>query len=293
MARILITGIGGPAGRNTAALLLERGHTVIGTDMREIALPGAKFYRVPAATAASFLEALRAIALNERIQLLIPTVSEELPILAAQRSDWGNTTVVIAPHDAVCRADDKYLTCQGLSRQGVAVPRYILPSQVACATDVAATIGWPCVSKPRVGRGGREVTVCHEKDWPAVAALDERYILQEFIPGTDYAPELFVTANAESSGPDRSVVVVLEKTKLKGGLVGNAEEVRRVMASDVADLALSAARALGLTGPLDVDIRRRADGKPVVLEINARFGANIAHASEVLDATLRAFEVCP
>jgi carbamoyl-phosphate synthase large subunit len=38
---------------------------------------------------------------------------------------------------------------------------------------------------------------------------------------------------------------------------------------------------------LDIDIRRRRDGTPVVLEINARFGANIRHAPEVLDAALR------
>ena len=33
-------------------------------------------------------------------------------------------------------------------------------------------------------------------------------------------------------------------------------------------------------------LRRRADGVPVVLEVNARFGANSAHAPELLDAAL-------
>ena len=41
--------------------------------------------------------------------------------------------------------------------------------------------------------------------------------------------------------------------------------------------------ALGLHGPVDVDIRRRRDGQPVVLEVNARFGANIQHAPEVFE----------
>jgi carbamoyl-phosphate synthase large subunit len=39
---------------------------------------------------------------------------------------------------------------------------------------------------------------------------------------------------------------------------------------------------------LDIDIRRRSDGIPVVLEINARFGANIRYAPEVLEAVLHA-----
>jgi carbamoylphosphate synthase large subunit len=83
-----------------------------------------------------------------------------------------------------------------------------------------------------------------------------------------------------------AVVVVLEKTELKEGIVGNAKSVRRVDATDVSDLAAAAARTVGLSGPLDIDIRRRSDGVPVVLEINARFGANIRHAPEVLEAVL-------
>jgi carbamoyl-phosphate synthase large subunit len=45
-------------------------------------------------------------------------------------------------------------------------------------------------------------------------------------------------------------------------------------------------RSLDLVGPVDIDVRRRADGRPVVLEVNARFGANSAWAPEVLDAVL-------
>ncbi len=58
------------------------------------------------------------------------------------------------------------------------------------------------------------------------------------------------------------------------------------MDEDVAELARQATRALGLSGPLDIDIRRKSDGTPLVLEINARFGANIRYASEVFEAAL-------
>jgi len=59
----------------------------------------------------------------------------------------------------------------------------------------------------------------------------------------------------------------------------------------VAALALGAARALGLSGPVDVGIRRRADGLPVVLQIDASFGPNCAYAPEVLDAAVSAMPV--
>jgi len=155
-----------------------------------------------------------------------------------------------------------------------------LPSQVKSPEDVAHAIGWPCLSKPRVGRGGRGVTVWQAQDWPSMTALDDHFILQEFMSGADYAPNLFIGRDGQA------IAVVIEKTKLKEGIVGNAAEVRRVTAPDVAELAIAAAKVMGFVGPLDIDIRRRADGKPAVLEINARFGANIANAPEILEAAL-------
>jgi carbamoylphosphate synthase large subunit len=281
--KIMVTGIGGPAGRNVASLLLEKGHTVIGVDMQSISLPEVKVHRIPPASHPSFLEKLYTLAVEESIQLLIPTVSEELPILASEWKKLSDIPAVIGQQQAVSDADDKFLTYKRLSSHGVCVPRYSLPSQVSSPEEISLNLGWPCLSKPRVGRGGREVVIRNIKDWSAISMLDDRYILQEFIPGTDYAPNVYIGK--------KSVIVVLEKTRLKEGIVGNAAEVKRVNAPDVADMAISAAKAMNLTGPMDIDIRRRNDHNPVVLEINARFGANITHAKEVLDAVLEDFGV--
>jgi len=284
MVKIMVTGIGGPAGHNVALLLLEKGHTVIGVDMQRISLSGVKVHRIPPASHPLFLEKLYTLAVEESIQLLIPTVSEELPILASEWKKWSDIPVVIGQQQAVSDADDKFLTYKRLSSHGVCVPRYLLPSQVSSPEEISLNLGWPCLSKPRVSRGGREVVIRNIKDWPAISMLDDRYILQEFIPGTEYAPNVYIGKKA--------VIVVLEKTKLKEGIVGNAAEVKRVNAPDVADIARSAAKAMNLTGPMDIDIRRRNDHNPVVLEINARFGANIARAEEVLDAVLEDFGDC-
>lgn len=281
MANILVTGVGGPAGRNVAGLLLERGHRVVGCDMQPVQLPGIEFYQAPPARDPSLLEFVHSVALRTGVELIIPTVSEELPVFAA---GWHQAIpAVIASAAAVKTADDKYLTARAFAAHGVDAPRFVLPSQLASADDLAERIGWPCISKPRVGRGGREVALHKPEDWPQIAALSDDYILQEFAGGTDYAPNLYIPAEGEA------LVVVLEKTELKEGLVGNAKAVQCVEAPDVAEAARRAARAVGLRGPLDIDIRRSADGVPLVLEINARFGANIRHAPEVLDAVLRAY----
>jgi carbamoylphosphate synthase large subunit len=280
MSKILVTGVGGPAGRSVTSLLLERQVSVVGTDMNLVEMDGIRFYQVPPADAPNLLPSVYAIAKQERVDLVIPTVSEELPVFARGWLWQHELPALISSVIAVETANDKYLTSQALSAQNVAVPRYCLPSQVRSPADLAHSIGWPCISKPRVGRGGREVFLHDEEDWQVIAALGDHYILQEFAEGTDYAPNVY-------AGPDgQTVVVVLEKTELKEGRVGNAKSVRRAKDEDVAELARAAARAVGLSGPLDIDIRRRSDGKPVVLEINARFGANIRHAPEVFEAAL-------
>ncbi len=254
----------------------------MGADAREVSVDGARSVRVPLAGDPLFVKDLARVAACESVDLLIPTVTEELPIIAERWSLFSRIPAMIGPAAAVRTAHDKYLTARSLAERGVSVPRTCLPSEVRSPRAVADRLGWPCLSKPRVGRGGRGVAVWKETDWTSVAALDDRSILQEFLPGTDYCPNLFV-GRAPGS---RAVVVVMEKTELKEGIVGNAVSVRRAAAPDVAALASAAAAALGFVGPLDVDVRRNAEGRPAVLEINARFGANIAFAPEILDAAL-------
>jgi carbamoylphosphate synthase large subunit len=279
MTTILVSGVGGPAGSNVAELLLARGFDVVGTDMRDVEFPGRVFYRVPSAADTDYLKATNEIAAREKAALFIPTVSDELTIVAA---GWQGIPAVISTARAVETANDKYQTAVALSAAGVPVPRFALPSQLHSPVELAERIGWPCISKPRVGRGGRDVLIREIADWDSVAALGDRYILQEFASGIDYAPNVFIA----SDGND--LAVVLEKTELKEGRIGNARSVQRIDDAVLGGVAIAAARAAGLNGPQDVDIRKRGDGQPVVLEINARFGANIRYAQEILDATLRA-----
>ena len=288
--RVLVTGAGGPAGRSLLHQLTDRGLAVVALDMAECATaPDVPFYRVPAARDPQFVEVLRRIVHVEAVDLVIPTVTEELVVLAEGPVDVG-APLVLAPYEAVCAADDKFATARILHAAGVPVPATFGGSDLAGDDPgwltARARLGTPWLSKPRSGRGGRGVQVHDEPATAAdaVRAQRENLLWQEFAPGEEYAPNLYLAAE-----PADDVVVVLCKTELKHGRHGNAVGVERVDGcahADAGAVALRAARAIGLRGPVDVDVRRRADGVPVVLEINARFGANSAHAPEVLDRLL-------
>jgi hypothetical protein len=62
--------------------------------------------------------------------------------------------------------------------------------------------------------------------------------------------------------------------------------VGRVNEPDVSSVATRAVEALGLCGPVTVDVRRRFGGEPVVLGVSARVGDHSADAPEILDALL-------
>ncbi|WJZ07125.1 ATP-grasp domain-containing protein [Corynebacterium glaucum] len=138
----------------------------------------------------------------------------------------------------------------------------------------------PVVVKPRVSRGGRGVEVVETQDRFA-EITDPGLIVQEFAPGEEFCPQLFISPTT-----GETEVVVLHKTAMKEGRVGNAAAVERATDQAVADLARETASVIGLTGPLDMDIRYTEAGRPVLLEVNARFGANSEHAPEILAAFL-------
>src|SRR6267378_2730599 len=239
---VLVTGVGGPAGKAGASYFANKGYRVVGADMREVTSPATDFRFVPGARDPRFATVLCAIAVS--------TVTEELPIVARMRAALRERGVALCISDppGVDVANDKLRTAEDLERAGVAVP-----VTFAAATphdELAEALGFPLLSKPRFGRGGRGVVVHRGAD-DLASASPEEVVWQEFLPGEEYDLNLFVERDERP---------------------------------DVAELGLRAARSLGLEGPIDMDIRLATDGSPAVLEVNARLGANVLSAREVLDA---------
>ena len=275
--RVLITGIGGPAGRSAVSFFRAKGSQVVGTDMREV--EGAeRFHAVPPATDPSFVSSLMDILESERPTLLVPTVTEELVIVAglAEEIRSRGIAVFISSVEATKTAASKLLTARFLGSRGLAVPLTLECG--ASKGRIVEEIGFPLLAKPDFSRGGRGIRVIRNH-----AELEDEkrdgIIFQEFVPGREFDGNLFIDEAREILAS-----VVLEKTELKEGLTGNAKAVERVENQEVRTLCEDAALAMGLTGPVDIDVRLRRDGTPVVLEINARLGGNVLSAPEVLEA---------
>lgn len=276
--QILITGIGGPAGKSAAAYFRSRGYFVIGADVRDVDVEADRFIRTPMAADEGFTAFLLDIIRRQHPSLFVPTVTEELlkaSMLKEQAQALGCEVFISGP-EAVMIANDKWKTARFMEEAGLAVPRTFEGSFPRQA--VIKELGFPMLSKPCFGRGGRGVAV-YDRAEEVESETREGIIFQEFIPGREYDVNLFIGRDGvvEASA-------ALEKTAMKQGIIGNALSVEKADKKDVIELAVKASRLLGMEGPLDFDVRLRENGEPVLLEINARLGGNSLKAVEILEA---------
>lgn len=275
--QILVTGIGGPAGRAATRYLHQKGYAVIGTDMETNHFSPGVFIKVPAASNPDFIETVLKIVIEKRVTLIIPTVSEELPLFARHKSEFTahGCLIMIGSYQAVNIVNDKLKTARFLKQVSLATPR-TLTSDIT-HTKVCEVLGLPVIAKPCVSRGGRGV-----KLYSCLEELQQEHrkniLYQQFVSGEEYNVNLYINHHG-----DMKSCVVLRKTKLREGMVGNALSVERTEHKEVALLGWHACNAIGLVGPVDIDIRLDETGLPLLLEINARLGANALSASEVLD----------
>jgi carbamoyl-phosphate synthase large subunit len=274
----MVTGVGGPAGWAVSQYFQQNGIEVLRADMRP--LNGSDNFRLlPPAYDENFVGVLDHLLDEADIRLLVPTVTEELPKVAEHREPIRrkNCTLFVSPPDAVRIANDKWATVRALIAHGVPVPSsYCGESK----EELLESVSFPILSKPRFGRGGRGIVI-HRSSSDLPESLSTDRIYQEFLPGKEYDVNLF----AEPGGTNPTSVV-LRKTALKDGLVGNALTVERDNDREVSELAEAAIAALSLEGPIDIDIRRGVDGRAFILEINARVGANVRAAEEILIAMI-------
>lgn len=264
--RVLVSGATTPAGRSVLDQLRARDVHAIGADHHPALHPG-DWVQLPAVGDPHYVNELAAAVARHRADLLIPTGSDLHLVGAATNLPQA----VIAPLEAVVAANDRWLTTRRLAAAGIAVPLSVHGWQVS--RPVQNLIGAPFVVRSRTGHGnGIRVF----EDWADAPEFSSAEIITELVPGSAFRADVHLTEDARDD-----VVATTAHTEAPAG-----RRVERTDAPDVAALALSACRELGILGPAEVDVRRRANGTPVVLGVNARFGAHSHHSPEILGAVL-------
>ncbi|MCF8566739.1 ATP-grasp domain-containing protein [Alicyclobacillus tolerans] len=303
---VLVTGSGSP-GAPGIIKSLRAAHTfpfpvrVIGVDVepnpagRYLA---DRFFPVPAAQDAKFIDALLEICRSEQVHVVLPMVSAELFSLSKHKSEFAKagTRVSVSKTAALSAALDKGKTFAALSSQSIAVPKYALAQTVPQLHEAIRALGYPkrpVCFKPVVGDGSRGFKVLDTAvDWPkrlfqekpdstyiserelfevlgSNAAIPELMVM-EFLPNEEYSVDLFANEG------DVMVAVPRRRDRMVNGITtrGTIEKDQQVI-----DTATAAVRSLGLHGNIGVQVRKDANGTPKVIEVNPRLQGTTVHST--------------
>jgi carbamoyl-phosphate synthase large subunit len=190
--RVLYTG-GGGAGTEALWNLLKHRHDqhFADADVGRVnpIVPADKAHQVPFASDPNFKGVMKALCEDLQIDVLVPGVDEELEQLSLTREQFA-PTVILMPTFAFTRTMlDKFEFARALAALGVQVPRTQL------LADSRLWSAYPCIVKPRRGRGSRGVTVVAtgielEAIRTAVSARSDEYVVQELAAGTEYSVQV-------------------------------------------------------------------------------------------------------
>lgn len=261
--RVLVTGAGGPAGVAVIRSLLRRPDVeVLAADMDGWAsglyLVSAERRRlVPAGASDGFVEALAAIARDDRLDAIVPTVDVELLSLAGSRSRVP-ATIVAASDEALATSLDKWMLVQAC--EGAApVPR----TRLLDADGVAADWDFPVIVKPRRGAGSRGVARIDDRAALEALELDDGIVVQQFLPGDEYSVDVLM-------GQEGRAIAAVPRLRARVDS-GVAIAGRTVHDDELEATAVACARAAGIVGVANVQLRRDGEGVAALLEINPRF----------------------
>lgn len=286
MTTVLISGAGGAGGIGALRSLHQTtGHELVGIDMDPYAA-GLSLAdageTVPVADADDWPEAVARVIRRHDVDVLVPTVDEELPRLPELGSVAPDLGIVTPTQDVVDIALDKYRTSTVLDTAGHHVPDTWLGSEA----DVIPREAYPCIGKPRAGRGSRGIKRLGgpEEVERFVSEADDpdRIVVQELIEGTEFTTSVVVTGDGR-----------LLETVPKEAIEKRGSTVRGVTRRQpaVAESCEAISRTLEPAGPINVQQILDEEGTAYTIEINPRFSSTacltVAAGVDELDLLIR------
>ncbi len=220
---------------------------------------------------------------NNHIDVLLSLFDIDLLMLARHKKDFERigTRVIVSDEEYVSICNDKWKTYTFLKKNGFNVPKtYLSLGEVMGAID-SGILKYPIIVKPRFGCGSIAMSVAddemsllyyYSRNTRAVnktylkyesADVEEKIIFQEFLKGQEYGVDLI-------NDLDGNFVNAIVKRKL-AMRAGETDIAETVELPEIYEASKRLAELSRHIGNVDMDVFM-VDGKPYILEMNARFG---------------------
>jgi predicted ATP-grasp superfamily ATP-dependent carboligase len=217
--------------------------------------------------------------------VVLPTGDITIAVLRPHREKFTELCcfLALAPESALEIANDKDRTLTVAQQLGIAQPRTTRISGTDELKSAGAELGWPFVLKPAVswaGRAAERLVPADVIDLPEATKFTQRFLdagagvlAQEWVPGRREGVTLFIVG-------DEVLAACGHVAHRTSPPLGGASVIRESIEVpvDMLDAAVRLAKQIGLQGVCEVEFRRDAKGRPLLMEINARLAGTIENA---------------
>ncbi|MET0773853.1 MAG: ATP-grasp domain-containing protein [Candidatus Limnocylindrales bacterium] len=269
--RVLVTGAGGPSAVGVIRSLAREPRVAL--HAADIDPNAAGLYLVPVdrrvllprGDEPGFADTLLEWCRASGIDVLFPTVDQELLAVARARASFAaaGVAVVLADARALATCLDKWALYQACVGR-LPVPR------TALLDDGFEARAWdgPVVVKPRRGSGSRGVRVVDDAALLDDLPRDASLLVQELLPGVEHSLDVLAS-------PTGTVGAVVPRLRLKVDS-GIAVAARTVHDAALVELGRDVVRTIGLGWVSNVQVRADRKGRPRLLEVNPRFPGSMS-----------------
>ncbi|MFB3902792.1 MAG: ATP-grasp domain-containing protein [Acidobacteriota bacterium] len=221
-------------------------------------------YVVVRLSSPEYLPTLADICRRERVDLVLPLIDPDIPVLAANRQviEGTGARLAVVSEEAAETAADKWKTVCFFDTLGLRTPRSWLPGP-----RLAGGVSYPLFVKPRRGSAGHHTfKVNNEGELTFFANYIEDPIVQEYLPG----PEI---TNDVVCDLDGQVLAVVSRQRIEARW-GEVAKGVTIYDPGITAACVKIAQALPAIGPITVQCMMK-DGVAYFTEINARLGGGI------------------
>lgn len=267
LGTILVTGAGGAAA--VTVLNSLTGHAdLVAADIDPYAVglylvPPQRRVLIPRGDDPAFIPTLLRCAIDRHVDVVIPTVDTELRGVSAARAEFAahGIDVLVETTRTLDMCLDKLRLVQHCA------PTVRVPTTIALTAATGpgelAPLGGTFIVKPRQGAGGRGFAVIRNPDDLRGVPRDGSMLAQQMLPGEEFSIDVL-------GAPDGHVVAAVprRRDKIDSGI---AVAGRTFADPAMESFGRAVAAAIGVVGVVNVQAKLDAEGRPALLEVNARF----------------------
>ena len=298
---VLLTAAGSPSAPGLIECLKnngERGITIVGVDMKADATINQMcdvFRLVPPVSAKNYVDELLKVCKEERVDVLLPGISDELPMLQERQEEFEiiGTKVSVSQGKGLLISNDKIALYEYMQEEGFNIPSFRVVNSMEEFINACISLGYPqkaiCV-KIKNGSGSRGIRVIDSsksrfdifvgekpnsffttyEDMVAILRETEKFpelLVMDYLPGIEYSVDLLAERGKTLHIVGRESNIINASIPQEATLAYNEEAYQ---------LSREIVEKLELDGNVDLDFKFDEQGHPKLMEINPRLAATLS-----------------